>query len=72
MPYNEKDVVHDYAPGQFTYWCGGWVTAYYDRDDDNVIEDGSVVIGIMDDALIEKFSSLNGESVEVSFDIADQ
>lgn len=72
MPYDEQDVVHDYAPGHFTYWCGGWVTAYYDRDDDDVIEDGSVVIGIMDDVLIEKFSSLNGESVDVFFDTSDR
>ena len=57
-----------HAPGQLTYWCGGWVTAYYDRDNDSVIEAGSVVIGLMDDTLVDAFKALQGESVDVSFD----
>ena len=71
MPYDESDVVHDYAPGQLTYWCGGWVTACYDRDDDSVIEDGSVVIGLMDETLVGAFKALQGESVEVTFELAE-
>ena len=71
MPYDESDVVHDYAPGQLTYWCGGWVTAYYDRDDDSVIEAGSIVIGLMDDTLVDAFKALQGESVDVAFELAE-
>ena len=69
LGYDEKDVVHDYAPGQLTYWCGGWVTAYYDRDDDSVIEAGSVVIGQMDETLVTLFHNLNGSSVKVKIEI---
>lgn len=69
MPYADSDVIHDYAPGQLTYWCGGWVTAYYDRDDDSVIEDGSVVFGDMDDSLVAAFHALNGASADVTFEL---
>ena len=70
LPYDSADVVHDYAPGQLTYWCGGWVTAYYDRDDDSVIEDGLVVIGTMDSTLVDAFLALNGASVSVQMELA--
>lgn len=68
LPYDEETVQHTYEIGEFTYWCGGWVTGYYDRNDDDTIEAGSVVIGTMDDTLINAFNSLNGSSVSV-FDI---
>lgn len=67
LPFDSADVIHSYEPGQLTYWCGGWVTAYYDRDDDSVIEDGSVVIGEMDEALMEAFRSLNRQSTQAEF-----
>ena len=71
LPYEPKDVIHDYMPGQLTYWCGGWVTAYYDRDDDSVIEDGSVVIGQMDEKLVKTFGELNGAPVDAKFELLE-
>lgn len=65
LSYDEKDAQHTYAPGEFTYWCGGWITAYYDTDDDTVIEAGSVVIGMMDEVFLSKLKNANGASVPV-------
>lgn len=69
LPYDDDSVQHTYDIGEFTYWCGGWVTAYYDRDDDDVIEAGSVVIGTMDDTLVDAFHKLNGSAAEVTFEL---
>ena len=54
LSYDEADVQTTYAPGEFTYWCGGWITAYYDTNEDTVIEAGSVVIGMMDEIFLGK------------------
>ncbi len=61
LPYDSDSVQHTYGIGEFTYWCGGWVTAYYNTNDDTVIEAGSVVIGTMNEALVDAFSDLNGQ-----------
>ena len=37
------------------------MTAYYNTNDDTVIEAGSVVIGTMNEALVDAFSDLNGQ-----------
>lgn len=68
LPYDESSVQHTYAIGEFTYWCGGWVTAYYSTNEDTVIEAGSVVIGIMDDAAVQQFANANGASLSVAFE----
>ena len=52
LPYEEADTQTSYVPGEFTYWCGGWITAYYDTNEDTVIEAGSVVIGMMDEVFL--------------------
>ena len=69
LPYDQDSVQHTYAIGEFTYWCGGWVTAYYSTNDDTVIEAGSVVIGIMDDTAVRHFAQLNGTSEAITFEI---
>ena len=71
LPYDEASVQHTYAVGEFTYWCGGWITAYYNTNEDTVIEAGSVVIGIMDDVAIQHFSDARGEQLTVTFEISE-
>ena len=68
LPYDQDSVQHSYAIGEFTYWCGGWVTAYYSTNEDTVIEAGSVVIGMMDDAAVQKFIQANGASQSITFE----
>lgn len=72
LSYDQKDAQTTYAPGEFTYWCGGWITAYYDTNDDTVIEAGSVVIGMMDEMFLSKLKNANGKSVTVRFDTEEQ
>ena len=69
LPYNEDSVQHTYAIGEFTYWCGGWVTAYYSTNEDTVIEAGSVVIGIMDDTAVQHFVNAHGASETITFEM---
>ena len=69
LPYDEDSVQHTYAIGEFTYWCGGWVTAYYNTNEDTVIEAGSVVIGMMDDTAVQQFANANGAPQEITFEI---
>ena len=69
LPYDEDSVLHTYAIGEFTYWCGGWVTAYYNTNEDTVIEAGSVVIGMMDDTAVQQFASANGASRTITFEL---
>ena len=57
LSYDEADAQTSYASGEFTYWCGGWITAYYDTNEDTVIEAGSVVIGMMDEIFLDKLKS---------------
>lgn len=72
LPYDEDSVQHTYAIGEFTYWCGGWVTAYYSTNEDTVIEAGSVVIGMMDDAAVQQFASANGAAQTVTFEAVNK
>jgi hypothetical protein len=65
LSYDEADVQTTYAPGEFTYWCGGWITAYYDTNEDTVIEAGSVVIGMMDEIFLGKLKSTGGADITV-------
>ena len=65
LSYDEADAQTSYAPGEFTYWCGGWITAYYDTNEDTVIEAGSVVIGMMDEIFLGKLKSADGVNVTV-------
>ena len=65
LSYDEADVQTTYAPGEFTYWCGGWITAYYDTNEDTVIEAGSVVIGMMDEIFLGKLKSADGADITV-------
>ena len=69
LSYDSEDAQTTYAPGEFTYWCGGWVTAYYDTNDDTVIEAGSVVIGMMDEVFLEELKTADGASVKVRFEL---
>ena len=69
LPYDEDSVQHTYAIGEFTYWCGGWVTAYYNTNEDTVIEAGSVVIGMMDDTAVQQFAGAGGAAQEITFEI---
>ena len=69
LPYDSEDAQTTYAPGEFTYWCGGWITAYYDTNDDTVIEAGSVVIGMMDEVFLEELKTADGASVKVRFEL---
>ena len=71
LPYDEKDAQHTYAPGEFTYWCGGWITAYYDTDDDTVIEAGSVVIGMMDEIFLSQLKNAAGRSLSVRIEVEE-
>lgn len=68
LSYDEADVQTSYAPGEFTYWCGGWITAYYDTNEDTVIEAGSVVIGMMDEIFLGKLKSADGTSIAVKIE----
>lgn len=68
LPYDEASVQHTYAVGEFTYWCGGWITAYYDTNEDTVIEAGSVVIGTMDNVAVQQFSQASGASMTIKFE----
>ena len=72
LPYDEESVQHTYAVGEFTYWCGGWVTAYYNTNEDTVIEAGSVVIGLMDDAAVRQFANANGAAQIITFEIVNE
>jgi len=72
LPYDEDSVQHTYAIGEFTYWCGGWVTAYYNTNEDAVIEAGSVVIGMMDDAAVQQFASANGAAQTITFEAVNE
>lgn len=65
LSYDEADAQTSYAPGEFTYWCGGWITAYYDTNEDTVIEAGSVVIGMMDEIFLGKLKGADGASITV-------
>ena len=69
LPYDEDDAQRTYAPGEFTYWCGGWITAYYDTDDDTVIEAGSVVIGMMDEIFLSQLKNAAGKSLSVRIEV---
>ena len=68
LPYDQESVQHTYAVGEFTYWCGGWVTAYYNTNDDTVIEAGSVVIGTMDDTSVRHFQNAHGTPQTITFE----
>ena len=68
LTYDEADAQTSYAPGEFTYWCGGWITAYYDTNEDTVIEAGSVVIGMMDEVFLSKLKSAGGANVSVKIE----
>ncbi|MBQ8963161.1 MAG: hypothetical protein IJ089_05120 [Clostridia bacterium] len=72
LPYDEDSVQQTYAVGEFTYWCGGWVTAYYNTNEDTVIEAGSVVIGMMDDTAVQQFASANGAAQTVTFEAVNE
>ena len=72
LPYDEDSVQHTYAIGEFTYWCGGWVTAYYSTNEDTVIEAGSVVIGMMDDAAVQQFAQADGATQTITFEIIEE
>ena len=65
LSYDEADVQTTYAPGEFTYWCGGWITAYYDTNEDTIIEAGSVFIGMMDEIFLGKLKSADGADITV-------
>ena len=67
LPYDQESVQHTYDIGEFTYWCGGWITAYYATNEDTVIEAGSVVLGIMDENAVNAFRNANGAALEISF-----
>jgi len=69
LSYDEKDTQHTYAPGEFTYWCGGWITAYYNTDDDTVIEAGSVVIGMMDEVFLDILRNMKGNNISVHIEV---
>ena len=71
LPYDDKDAQHTYAPGEFTYWCGGWITAYYDTDDDTVIEAGSVVIGMVDEIFLSQLKNAAGRSLSVRIEVEE-
>lgn len=71
LPYDDKDAQHTYAPGEFTYWCSGWITAYYDTDDDTVIEAGSVVIGMMDEIFLSQLKNAAGRSLSVRIEVEE-
>lgn len=68
LTYDEADAQTSYAPAEFTYWCGGWITAYYDTNEDTVIEAGSVVIGMMDEVFLSKLKSAGGANVSVKIE----
>ena len=72
LPYDEDSVRHSYAIGEFTYWCGGWVTAYYDTNEDTVIEAGSDVIGMMDETAVQKFADAGEAEQRVRFEIVER
>ena len=72
LPYDEDSVQQTYAVGEFTYWCGGWVTAYYNTNEDTVIEAGSVVIGMMDDTAVQQFASANGAAQTITFEAVNE
>lgn len=69
LPYDQESVQHTYAIGEFTYWCGGWVTAYYNTNSDTVIEAGSVVIGIMDETAVQHFQNAAGSVQSITFEV---
>ena len=41
LSYDEADVQTTYAPGEFTYWCSGWITAYGDNTNKLKSADGA-------------------------------
>jgi hypothetical protein len=45
------------------------VTAYYNTNEDTVIEAGSVVIGMMDDTAVQQFANANGASRTITFEL---
>ena len=72
LPYDEDSVQHTYAIGEFTYWCGGWVTAYYSTNEDTVIEAGSVVIGMMDDTAVQQFADAKSVPQTITFEAVNE
>ena len=72
LPYDEDSVQHTYAIGEFTYWCGGWVTAYYNTNEDTVIEAGSVVIGMMDDTAVQQFADAKSVPQTITFEAVNE
>ena len=48
------------------------MTAYYNTNEDTVIEAGSVVIGMMDDAALQQFASANGVAQTITFEAVNE
>ena len=48
------------------------MTAYYNINEDTVIEAGSVVIGMMDDTAVKQFASANGASLTITFEAVNE
>ena len=45
------------------------MTAYYNTNEDTVIEAGSVVIGMMDDTAVQQFAGAGGAAQEITVEI---